>query len=239
MNCNQTSKSSSMHEYLNRCHLRTLKHFPQMYNDKCFQSEAMGYEEECLDDFGASTWKNKTSIQSKFRHSERENYCFPYKKSLKLLKASKRFRRKCHFNTENDDKLHELVYLNQLADTVITSDSTTGIGATTNMDKRISKLFDEIHYEIVKAKRKYAKNIANTFKLHTPHVLCVFIYLFIIYFDRSPRHFARCAAIINRFIRFRLCTMLSDAMEAGGYTMWPHILHGKLENRTMEIYLNL
>lgn len=181
MNCNQTSKSSSMHEYLNRCHLRTLKHFPQMYNDKCFQSDAMGYEEECLDDFGASARKVKTSMQSKFRHSERENYCFPYKKSLKLLKASKRFRRKCHFNTENDDKLHEFVYLNQLADTVITSDSTTGIGGTTNMDKRISKLFDEIQYEIFKAKRKYAKNIANTFKPHTPHVLCVFINLFIIH----------------------------------------------------------
>lgn len=178
MNCNQTSKSSSMHEYLNRCHLRTLKHFPQMYNDKCIQSDAMGYEEECLEDFGASTRKVKTSMQSKFRHSERENYCFPYKKSLKLLKASKRFRRKCHFNTENDDKLHEFVYLNQLADHC-TSDSTTGIGGTTNMDKRISKLFDQIQYEIFKAKRKYAKNIANILETHTHTLRMYYVYLLI------------------------------------------------------------
>lgn len=156
MNCNLTTKSSSMHEYLNRCHLRTLKHFPQLYNDKCFQPDnaMLDYDDECLDEFNASTDKVKASIQSKFRHSERENYCFPYKKSLKFLKASKRFRRKCHFNGENDEKLQEIVYLNKLADTVMKSDSVAGLSGITNMDKRISKLFDQLQYEISKAKRK-------------------------------------------------------------------------------------
>lgn len=153
MNCNLTTKSSTVHEYLNRCHLRTLKHFPQLYNDKCFQSDALDYDDDCLGDFNGTNDKVKGSIQTKFRHSERENYCYPYKKSLKFLKASKRFRRK-HYNTENDEKLHEIIYLNQLADTVFTNDSVVSPTGVSNMDKRISKLLDQIQYEIFKAKRK-------------------------------------------------------------------------------------
>lgn len=105
-------------------------------------------------EYNGGSEKVKGSIQTKFRHSERENYCFPYKKSLKILKATKRFRRKCHFNTENDDKLQEIVYLNKLADTVIGSDSVAGFSGISNMDKRIPKLLDQIQYEIFKAKRK-------------------------------------------------------------------------------------
>lgn len=142
-----------MHEYLNRCHLRTLKHFPQLYNDKRYQSDALDYDDDCLADFNGSSEKLKGGMQSKFRHSERENYCFPYKKSLKLLKASKRFRRK-HYNTENDEKLQEIVYLNQLADTVFANDSVVSPMTVSNIDKRISKLLDQIQYEIFKAKRK-------------------------------------------------------------------------------------
>lgn len=141
-----------MHEYLNRCHLRTLKHFPQLYNDKCIQS--VDYDDDRLvGNFNGSSEKLKGSIQTKFRHSERENYCYPYKKSLKLLKASKRFRRK-HYNTENDEKLQEIVYLNQLADTMFTNESVVSSTGVSNMDKRISKLLDQIKYEIFKAKRK-------------------------------------------------------------------------------------
>lgn len=159
MNCNLTTKSSSMHEYLNRCHLRTLKHFPQLYNDKRYQSDALDYDDVCLADFNGSNEKMKSSMQSKFRHSERENYCFPYKKSPKLLKASKRFRRK-HYNTENDEKLQEIVYLNQLADSVFANDSVVSPTVVSNIDKRISKLLDQIQYEIFKAKRKL--NSTNT-----------------------------------------------------------------------------
>lgn len=153
LNCNLTTKSSSVHEYLNRCHLRTLKHFPQLYNDKCFQSDALHYDDPCLGDFNGSNENVKNGIQTKFRHSERENYCYPYKKSLKILKASKRFRRK-HYNTENDEKLQEIVYLNQLADTMFTNESIVNLAGISNMDKRISKLFDQIEYEIYKAKRE-------------------------------------------------------------------------------------
>lgn len=153
MNCNLTSKSSSIHEYLNRCHLRTLKNFPKLYNDKCFSSDPLDYDDDCLGDFNGMVEKLKGSGQSKFRHSERENYCFPYKKSLKLLKASRRFRRK-HYNSENGEKLQEIAYLNQLADTVRTNDSVVSSTDASNMDKRISKLLDQIQYEMFKAKRK-------------------------------------------------------------------------------------
>lgn len=125
-----------------------------MYNDKYFSSDSMDYEDDCLDEYNGTGEKVKNSIQTKFRHSERENYCFPYKKSLKLLKSTKRFRRK-HFNVENDKQLQEIAYLNQLADTVLTNDSVVNPVGVSNMDKRISKLLDRIHYEIVKAKRKY------------------------------------------------------------------------------------
>lgn len=155
MNCNLTTKSSSVHEYLNRCHLRTLKHFPKLYNDKCFSSDPLDYDDDCLGEFNGSTEKLKGSIQTKFRHSERENYCFPYKKSLKLLKSTKRFRRK-HYNSENDEKLQEIAYLNQLADTVLTNnDTVVSSPGVSNMDKRISKLLDQIQYDILKARRKY------------------------------------------------------------------------------------
>lgn len=142
-----------MHEYLNRCHLRTLKHFPHLYNDKCFTSDSLDYGDDCLSDFNGVGDKMKNSMPSKIRHSERENYCFPYKKSLKFLKASKRFRRK-HYNAENDEKLQEIIYLNQLADTVFTNDSVVNATGVSNMDKRISKLLDQIQYDIFKAKRK-------------------------------------------------------------------------------------
>lgn len=164
MNCNLTTKSSSMHEYLNRCHLRTLKHFPQLYNDKCIQS--VDYDDDCLvGNFNGAGEKVKGSMQAKFRHSERENYCYPYKKSLKLLKASKRFRRK-HYNTENDEKLQEIVYLNQLADTMFTNESVVSSTGVSNMDKRISKLLDQIKYEIFKAKRKWKCILINTMYTH-------------------------------------------------------------------------
>lgn len=149
MNCNSTSKSSSLQEYLNRCHLRALKHFPQV-NEKCFPSDALDYDDDCLADYSSAGEKVKGMMQSKFRHSERENYCYPYKKSQKY---SKRFRRK-HFN-ENDDKLQEIVYLNQLANTVLSNDTSVNQAGVSNMDKRISKLLDQIQYEISKAKRKY------------------------------------------------------------------------------------
>lgn len=153
MNCNLTTKSLSTNGHLNRCHLRTLRHFPQLYNDKCFQSDTFHYNYDCRTEFNSTSEKVKGSMQSKFRHSERENYCFPYKKSVKFLKASKRFRRK-HYNTENEEKLREIVYLNQLADTVLTNDSIVSLGGASTMDKRISKLFDKIQNEIFKAKRK-------------------------------------------------------------------------------------
>lgn len=154
MNCNLPTKSTSMHEYLNRCHLRTLKHFPHLYNDKCFPSDSLDYNDDRLDNFNVGTGdKVKNSMQTKFRHSERENYCFPYKKSMKFLKASKRFRRK-NYNGQSDEKLQEIVYLNQLADTVFTNDKFRSVTGISNMDKRISKLFDQIQYEILKAKRK-------------------------------------------------------------------------------------
>lgn len=154
-----------MHEYLNRCHLRTIKHFPQLYNDKCIQS--VDYGDDCLvGNFNGSSEKVKGSMQAKFRHSERENYCYPYKKSLKLLKASKRFRRK-HYNTENDEKLQEIVYLNQLADTMFTNESVVSSTGASNMDKRISKLLDQIKFEIFKAKRKWICIIINTHTFDT------------------------------------------------------------------------
>lgn len=158
MNCNLTTKSSSVHEYLNRCHLRTLKHFPKLYNDKCISSDPLDYDDDddYLGQFNGSVDKVKSNIQTKFRHSERENYCFPYKKSLKLLKASKRFRRK-HYDTENDEQLQEIAYLNQLADTVLTNEPVVSSAGVSNMDKRISKLLDQIQYDILKAKRKYSK----------------------------------------------------------------------------------
>lgn len=163
MNCNLTTKSSPVHEYVNRCHLRTLKQCPKLYNnDKCISTvEPLDYDDDdCLGNYNDTSDKLKANIQTKFRHAERENYFFPYKKSVKLLKSSKRFRRK-HYNTENDEKLQEIAYLNQLADKVIANDSVIGGPiAVSNMEKCISKLLDQIQYEILKAKRKLYKIIA-------------------------------------------------------------------------------
>lgn len=176
MNCNLTTKSSSVHDYLNRCHLRTLKHFPKSYNDKCFSSDPLDYDDDCLGNFNSSTEKMKAGIHTKFRHSERENYCFPYKKSLKLLKSTKRFRRK-HFNAENGDKLQEIAYLNQLADSVLTNDTVVSPAGVSNMDKRISKLLDQIQYEILKAKRKYDYMV----RILYTHIFC-FVWINISHF---------------------------------------------------------
>lgn len=159
MTCNLTTKSSPVHEYVNRCHLRTLKQCPKLYNnDKCISTdESLDYDDDdCLGNYNDSSDKLKASIQTKFRHAERENYFFPYKKSTKLFKSSKRFRRK-HYNTENDGKLQEIAYLNKLAGKVITSESVIGGSiAVSNVEKCISKLLDQIQYEILKAKRKYS-----------------------------------------------------------------------------------
>lgn len=176
MNCNLTTKSSTVHEYLNRSHLRTLKHFPKFYNDKYFSSEPLDYDDNCLGEFNGTGEKVKASIQTKFRHSERENYCFPYKKSLKLLKSTKRFRRK-HFNAENGDKLQEIAYLNQLADSVLTNDTVVSPAGVSNMDKRISKLLDQIQYEILKAKRKYDYMV----RILYTHIFC-FVWINISHF---------------------------------------------------------
>lgn len=164
MNCNLTTKSSPIHDYVNRCHLRTLKQCPKLYNnDKCISTvEPLDYDDDndCLGNYNESSDKLKANIQTKFRHAERENYFFPYKKSVKLLKSSKRFRRK-HFNAENDEKLQEIAYLNQLADKVIANDSVVGGPiAVSNMEKCISKLLDQIQYEILKAKRKYTLSLS-------------------------------------------------------------------------------
>lgn len=158
MNCNSTTKSVPVHEYINRCHLRTLKQCPKLYNnDKCISTvEPLDYDDD--DSYNDTTSdKLKVTLQTKFRHAERENYFFPYKKSVKLLKSSKRFRRK-HYNTENDEKLQEIAYLNQLADKMIANDSVIGgpIAAVSNIEKCISKLLDQIQYEILKAKRKHS-----------------------------------------------------------------------------------
>lgn len=47
---------------------------------------------------------------------------------------------------------------------------------------------------------------------------------------RSFDNIAQCATIVDRFIRFWLCTVLSNAMEASCYTLWPYVLHGKFRN---------
>lgn len=163
MNCNLTTKSSSAHDYSNRCHLRTLKQYPKLYNDKCISTvDPLDFEDDdCLGDYIDSSDKLKANIQTKFRHSERENYFSPYKKSVKILKSTKRFRRK-HYNTENDEKLQEIAYLNQLADKVITNDPVIGgpIGVS-NMEKCISKLLDQIQFEIFKVKRKCLSTSMN------------------------------------------------------------------------------
>lgn len=128
-------------------------------------------DDDCLGNYNDSSDKLKTNqIQTKFRHAERENYFFPYKKSGKLLKSSKRFRRK-HYNTENDEKLQEIAYLNKLADKVIASDSVNGGPlAVSNMEKCISKLLDQIQYEILKAKRKFSRcYIFRTFSFYFIH----------------------------------------------------------------------
>lgn len=134
-------------DYFQRYHLRTLKHFPQLHTDQFLQSVPINHDD---DDFYSDLNGLKSSRATQFRQMERENDCFSYKRSKKLMKASKKFRRKQSYDVEND----EIAYLNRLAETVLTNDSIVHrLAGVSEVNKKMSNLLDRIHQEISKAKR--------------------------------------------------------------------------------------
>lgn len=173
MPCKQTKSSSILsndtyyvREYLNRCHLRALKHYPQIYKEKCLKTSSFVYDDSAFIDTAMSKESGivrKSRLSQKCGRLERENFYLPYKKTDKFLKNSKKFRRK-HCNMENSEKLQKFMYLNQLADEMIVNDSIVNMVSISNMEKRITKLFDQIYFEISKAKRKC--NISNLLYFH-------------------------------------------------------------------------
>lgn len=141
-----------MKNYFHRYHLRTLKHFPQLYSDEFLQAISMNQDEdEFYSDLNGSL---KSTRSNQYRQLERDIDCSSYKKSMKLLKASKKTRRK-QYDLENDDKHNEIVYLNRLAENVFAKDSMAQrLVGVSEINKKISNLFDRIHQEISKAKRE-------------------------------------------------------------------------------------
>lgn len=139
--------------YFHRYHLRTLKHFPQLCSDKFLQSVPLNHDED--DYYTDLNGSLKSARSTQYRQLERENDCFSYKRSMKLIKATKKFRRK-QYDVENDEQFHEIAYLNRLADTVLANDNSIvhRLAGVSEINKKMSHLFDRIHQEISKAKRK-------------------------------------------------------------------------------------
>lgn len=146
-----------MKNYLHRYHLRTLKHFPQLYNDEFLQAVPMNQNEDAFySDLNGSL---KSSRSNQYRQLERYIDCSSYKKSMKLLKVSKKTRRK-QYDLENDGKHNEIVYLNRLAENVFAKDSIEQrLVGVSEINKKISNLFERIDQEISKAKRELNQEI--------------------------------------------------------------------------------
>lgn len=158
MSGKQATKSDDaciMKSYFPRYHLRTLKHFPQLYSDEFLQAVPIvpmnQDEDEYYPDLNGSL---KSTRSNQYRQLERHIDCSSYKKSMKLLKASKKSRRK-QYDLENDDKHNEIVYLNRLAENLFAKDSMAQrLVGVSEINKKISNLFDRIHQKILKAKRE-------------------------------------------------------------------------------------
>lgn len=141
--------------YENRCHLRTLKHFPQLYKENRLQPIPFDYDDdECFADL--KTVSNGTKIDMdkstrfthKLRYYERVNDCMPYQRPSKLLKSLRKFRRK-HYDLENDVQTH----LSDVNTFPNHSDDTFFVHSS-SISKRIAHLFESLEHEMRKAKRK-------------------------------------------------------------------------------------
>lgn len=141
--------------YENRCHLRTLKHFPQLYKENRLQPIPFDYDDdECFADLKTVANENKhdldksTRFSHKMRYFERVNECLPYQRPIKILKSLRKFRRK-HYDLENDVQAH-------LSDAnVFSSHSNHSFAVNSpNMSKRITHLFEMLEQEIRNLKCK-------------------------------------------------------------------------------------
>lgn len=137
-----------------RYHLRTLKHFPQLYKENRLQPLPFEYDDDddCFADLKPVSSDNNadldksTRFAQKLRYYERVSDCSPYQRPIKMIKSSRKFRRK-HYDLENDVQGH-------LSDANAFAHHSDGgfMAHSPSMSKRITHLFDGLEREIRKVK---------------------------------------------------------------------------------------
>lgn len=207
-------------EYISRCRVRALRHFPV---EKRMQPSTFGFDAE----FIVPEWKECISDKSNLSHR------LPYRKPHKMIRNSRKSRRKQHCENDASDAFHQIMDLDRLASTITHT-------VTDNVDVRIKDLLDRIQFEIFKHKSKspdFEYNIFASIRWsqavpinHLSHLNFNIGF----YFRRIIKSIdsIRCKSVIVGRNRLRLCSVLSDSVETSGDALRSHVLHGKHREMT-------
>lgn len=122
-------------EYISRCRVRALRHFP---HEKRMQSNTFGFDSE----FIVPEWKEYISDKSNLSQH------LPYRKSHKMIRNSRKSRRKHHSENDANDALHQIMDLDRLASAITHTVSDT-------VDVRIKDLLARIQFEIFKHQSEF------------------------------------------------------------------------------------